>query len=125
MTIPTDSDFIEAMEKAVALRGEDYIYPKNLPGWQDCTGSCVYSLKDGTPACIVGVALSLIDPDLVPAYGWNDNFSSSAVEVLEELNASGKTDFSEAVMNAAMWAQQDQDRGLPWGESLHTFYSLV
>lgn len=119
MTINID-DVTAAMERAVALKGADYVYP-------DADG-CRYSWNDGTPACIVGhVAADL----------WPDKFKEVAdYERVEE--ASGSVDGAfvfglgedragggvlsiqpdRVVRNALQRAQNTQDNGFTWGEAL-------
>ena len=121
MTQFTDEDFVTAIHKVVAERGEDFTYPDakcdpitsrrvDDDWWRD--GACVYSHPDGTSACIVGAALYELDPALVPPY---DSNGQSASDVLEPLG------FSDAVQRAADEAQTHQDDGVSWGHALYEF----
>ncbi|WNM66241.1 hypothetical protein SEA_DEJAVU_109 [Microbacterium Phage DejaVu] len=121
----TDEQFIKAMREAVAERGEDYVYPKAEEkmnedlgykvtvndDYHGLNGVCQYQTPDGTPACIVGLALSKIDPILVPRHGD----ATGAHEVLRKLGASYE------VRKAASEAQQAQDQGATWGRALEEF----
>lgn len=125
MTEYTDQQFIDAIRKAVEIRGEDYVYPSKEehpeywgnPYFDNTAIShnlvCRYQLDDGTPACIVGLALSLIDPGLVPA----SNITSAAAKVLRTKG------FSKSIQSSADAAQCVQDGGGDWGEALKSFTS--
>lgn len=119
----TDEQFMAAIRKAVGIRGEDYVYPSKeehpeywLNTYLDNTDSsdnlsCRYRLKDGTPACIVGLALHEIDPALVPASSQVANASI----ILRDIG------FSPEVRRPARAAQSAQDGGASWGEALRVF----
>lgn len=112
-TTITVERFTDAMRQAVAERGEDYVYPHFPRGgeadaYHDEHGTCQYRTWDGVPACIVGVALSKIDLDLVPLWGSN----KSAGEILEKFG------LPKAVRRAADNAQGEQDGEATWGEAL-------
>lgn len=109
-----DQRFIEAMEAAVAQRGEDFVYPRDThkdddEWWSD--GACVYSKPDGTPACIIGLALTLAG-ETPPPYTFG---AIGADAVLDNRG------YGPAVQNAAANAQVAQDKGLTWGEALKDF----
>lgn len=106
MTRFTEAEFTAAMEAAVAERGKDWVYPRT---WY-YEGVCSYSLEDGTPACLIGVALSKLDPGLVPDFGER----ASAEIVLEDL-------VPEPVAIAAREAQVHQDNGHIWGSALQVY----
>ena len=123
----TDADvaFIEGMKAAVEERGEDWKYPspeaEDADQWYNqpeaySTPACQYSKPDGTPACIVGLALSKAGLT-VPKYG--DTYGA------EELNYSADSDdrpfLAPPVLRAAADAQNEQDKGRTWGEAYRTF----
>lgn len=114
--------FTAAMEKAVEMRGADYVYPQDRPGWMT-TGSrvsCVYSTPEGAPACIVGQALSLIDPELVPSYqDSHDGCDMDAMSVLTRLL--GVSYETPHWVYAAYLAQILQDQGGTWGAALDKY----
>ena len=113
MTTITRENFTAALERAVAERGEDFVYPE---AWMTSANACQYSLRDGTPACIIGLALSYIDPELVP-----DSFYFGAVDgVLEDLGVE-----DGALIIAARAAQIRQDRGYTWGRSLDAYKAVL
>lgn len=98
----TEQEMIAALEKAVEERGDKYIYPDKL---KTHDGFCRYRLDDGTPGCIVGLAMSYLSPQTN----------------LEE----GKSVFytlAQVADDYAIWvasrAQRKQDRGHTWGEAL-------
>jgi hypothetical protein len=124
MTDVTRENFAEAMRKAVELRGEDYTYPEAIPydgsdpsknrsdDFHAERGECLYTDARGNPACIIGQALYLIDPALVPGNG----VVAGASEVLGNL---GNDDFGLAV--ACDRAQEIQDNDGTWGKALSEF----
>jgi hypothetical protein len=107
-TTVTRENFTAAMEQAVKDRGEDFVYPDE---WNGAGGTCRYQLEDGTPACIVGYALHLIDPALVPG---PENYSSADALLV---NLGAPVD----VANAARTAQFAQDFNQTWGEALQDY----
>lgn len=108
----TDRKFIQGMRDAVAERGEDFVYPTpdEDPAWYD-GGACVYALEDGTPACIVGLAIAKSGIGQVPERGA----ASEASIVLVRMGVSTE------VRDSADRAQSAQDQGDPWGEVLARF----
>lgn len=120
MTNVTDEEFTEALRAAVEERGEDYSYPEgiyegqfDIPRDDDYHngGLCVYQTPDGTPACIIGLALYKIDPELVPDY----DLVMSAQKALEDIGVSDRVRF------AAGRAQGVQDGGDTWGHALREY----
>ena len=121
--IITKEVFTAAMEEAVKLRGKDYTYPSiaqvasdpRLAGWRNKGDDmCKYQVS-GEPACLIGLALYLIDPDLVPG----EDVYGGADVVLDKLGA------SEDVALAASYAQDFQDEGYTWGEALTQYKSAL
>lgn len=136
----TDDDrkFIDAMDAAVAERGEDWVYP--LPardpdaiagvvadGWHvPNTTTCVYMTDEGDPACLIGLALYKINPDLVPNYDASSSeYDMDAFSVLARLSEAGDLKLSERTMSAAYAAQRLQDDGAPWGQAIAKFDEAV
>lgn len=115
----TRENFTAAMRAAVAERGEDFIYPAEgselaEQGWRSGEwGTCVYALPDGSPACLIGLALYKIDPALVEGLEGED---ASAFRLLHRL---GVEDGGTA--RAARKAQRAQDWGETWGNALKIY----
>lgn len=116
--VTKNEQFIQAMRDAVAERGKNYVYPEAVPNgvnyfkrddYHNPGGVCMYSTPDGTPACIIGLALDKMG-EPVPEYG---NMVGADC-VLEYL-------VSPYVCNAARQAQLIQDKGGTWGEALAVF----
>lgn len=112
----TDSQFIAALKEAVAERGEDYVYPEvERTGFADdyhnANGTCQYQTPDGELACLIGLAVSKLDPEAVPAYGDARNASDILVPM----------GISKAVRHAAADAQETQDDGGTWGQAAEQF----
>lgn len=112
--------FTEALEAAVAERGEDWTYPKyqEVPGscldteWHYVGGACRYVTRTANePACIIGLALTKMGftPRQLDA-------RASAGSMMEVLDV-GTTDERDA----AYTAQRKQDTGGTWGEALTTY----
>ena len=131
MTEITRENFLAAMRKAVEKRGEDYVYPslEEDPSLRGNAGECLYS-KDGQPQCIIGMALYLIDPALMPtnvdkdelALNWagdEHRYPHLDMDAHPVLRRRGVTD--RGLLDAAAAAQSLQDSGHRWGEALEVF----
>jgi len=106
----TEEQFTAAMHQAVALKGSEYRYPKNTEGYRSPGGACLYrNSVTGEPACLIGVALSLINPDYVPRH------SNTGAHVLLSRAV------PRNVASAARAAQTYQDQGMPWGAALAAY----
>lgn len=115
MTFPYSSEqFVEAMRKAVAERGGDFVYPAEWRLVGEPEGICSYTV-DGAPACIVGAALYHMTGKVY------DGPNQSADEVLRSYY--GITD--EAVTVAAAHAQEAQDANKTWAEALAEFEEVL
>ena len=116
-TIINDEAFIQAMKDAVAERGEDFTYPDE---WRvtdsGFDNACVYTLEDGTPACIIGLAIYKMLG--TPYTGYN----AGAYGVLGDLYG-GR--ISIRLRDAAQSAQALQDKGASWGRVLEQFLKAV
>lgn len=136
MTIITIENFTAALEKAVADRGEDYIYPEKTenPAYGNSKvydqyladdyhvkgGQCVYSTPNGEPACLIGVALHNLGLQ-VPEYG----FVGGASEVLLNEPYELEEGITYLIADAADAAQGRQDNGETWGVALQTFKEAI
>lgn len=67
-------DVLDALRKAVELRGADFVYP---------TQDCQY-LVDGAPSCIAAVAMSVLDPDLLRQEAVERNDTAETLEGFTE-----------------------------------------
>ena len=119
----TRENFTAAMRAAVAERGEDWVYPAEgselaEQGWR--TGdyeSCVYVLPDGSPACLIGLALYKIDPGLLVNLESQYDIASKVM---------GRAGVQDGTLRlAAGMAQNAQDRGVPWGEALSEYERVL
>lgn len=86
-----------ALERAVAERGENYVYTR--PGQ-----TCLYRHEGDVPGCLVGLAMSYLRPDV----RLEEEEAFFALRGHAEENA----------ISLANWAQSYQDGGLSWGRSL-------
>lgn len=96
-----------ALECAVAERGEGFVYPEEWKRKElgDIGSSCQYRLEDGTPGCIVGMAMSYLRPDVVlPEFTGSERALDGLVDDLAD--------------HLAAEAQRHQDMGATWGEAL-------
>lgn len=111
----TRENFTAAMRAAVAERGEDFVYPAQgselaEQGWRSEGGTCVYVLPDGSPACLIGLALYKIDPGLLTHVEFQYD------DAISVMSRAGVRD--ELLRHAAAMAQEEQDGGAPWGDAL-------
>ena len=118
----TRENFTAAMRAAVAERGEDFVYPAEgselaEQGWRSEERTCVYTLPDGTPACLIGLALYKIDPGLLTHVKLQ---SDNARRVM---NRAGVQD--EVLLLSAGMAQIEQDVGVPWGGALSEYERVL
>ena len=108
----TDEDFIAAMRKAVAERGEDFVYPDEWREASEDRESCMYVHK-GKPACLIGLAVYIATGKLVP-----DDLEGSTAGFVVRSCVPG---VSDVVGRAAFKAQAAQDVGETWGQALKEF----
>lgn len=103
----TYESFLGALGKAVADRGEDYIYRNS--------GVCEYIEEDGSVGCIVGYALTELGytPENTPLMAHGTG--KSATSVLESLGV------DNLVVDAARHAQMLQDSRRSWGAALRAY----
>ena len=120
--------FTKAMREAVAERGESWTYPSLSDAgdskWRNSFGNCVYAFPDGSPACLIGLALYKIDPtiDLVGTEKKieTEHNDTSVMVLLKELGVQDSTLF-----NAASSAQNRQDLGMSWGVALEAYETSI
>lgn len=109
-TFEENKAFVSALVEAVKERGEGYVYKYR---------QCVYYL-DGSPACLIGVALDRVGHDeqeiigLQPLTAVEAN-AASAVSVMKNLG------YAEIICVAASEAQDIQDDRGTWGQALEQF----
>ena len=115
----TRENFTAAMRAAVAERGEDWVYPAEgselaEQGWRSEEGQeCVYVLPDGSPACLIGLALYKIDPALVEGL---EGDVATALRLFQRLGVE-----DGRLYGAAQDAQDAQDSGVTWGNALKIY----
>lgn len=112
MNTITRESFSEAMKKAVAERGEDYVYGRSEEGlW-----GCWYTLDGVTGDCLIGKALEILGVDM-------ELLRDNQQAVGPVLSSLGVTDGK--LMGAARLAQMEQDLGETWGESYRVFENTL
>ena len=120
--------FTKAMREAVAERGESWTYPSLSDAgdskWRNSFGNCVYAFPDGSPACLIGLALYKIDPtiDLVGAENRiaTEHDDTSVMALFKELGVEDRV-----LYNAAASAQRRQDRGQSWGSAPEAYETSI
>lgn len=130
----TYQDVLDAARKVVAEKGADYVYPRNMGGAGYGQGvpkgkGPVYA-EGEIPSCLVGHVIYALDPEAFANLAAVEaELGTVSAEDLtlgvcydaEEDDEYGylPSDFwdveAEALMNTA---QNYQDRGKPWGDSL-------
>lgn len=113
-----------AMEKAVAERGEDWVYPKYEDGWDHMGGCRYFHAETHDPACIVGFVIN--------EHGWTEDEATAAFlyrsDGVEGLRARALLDglsAPPAVVHALSAAQAEQDECEPWGKALSQYRSSI
>lgn len=128
MSVFSKENVIAALERAVALKGADYVYDAGNAS----TGECAYTTPDGKPSCIVGYVIADLQPELLPVFGAAERWESETNE------DSGETEFypadvfaissaanyvpewkpEDGVVSILLTAQTRQDAGQSWGDAL-------
>jgi hypothetical protein len=127
MTTPNIQKYVtDLMEGAVALKGEDYVYPKRAEsedeiGW----GGCDY-VRDGQPSCIVGHVLVAAGVPVEQLAAHEGNSAWTVVPALKPEWGGVDDDShyypeSSPIARALDKAQSLQDAGSTWGEALEAF----
>lgn len=108
MTEPliTRERFTAAMERAVALKGEDYVY--EMPGGGD---TCLYRYED-KPSCIIGHVLEDLGVPYSP--DWERTTSNYVLKTMLGIE-------DETLCSASVYAQGEQDNGGTWGQALSDY----
>lgn len=120
----------EALEQAVAIKGEDFAFDS----FESSSLGCLYANSDGSPCCIVGTALHLLDiplPD--PASEENSyvfspyaNFASTYTnKFLNRILLEQGYEFDERASELFRLAQVEQDEGMTWGKALRLALAKV
>lgn len=108
MTTITGKQALEALRKAVELRGADFIYPEE---WRtESHGQCRY-VHEGQPACIVGVALDTLGVNLI----GRANASADALLINPSWS---DVDVTLEATRIFYRAQVTQDNRQTWGAAL-------
>lgn len=132
----TSKKMLALLEQAVETRGVNYVYPKNNGA------RCVYVRntkkqinaptdefiqEDGDPACLIGLVLHLLDPDLLKNMTNDASINMSARDMLgggedqkrRRYGSQGvQYAFSSKAIRMAQAAQTAQDSLETWGTSL-------
>lgn len=127
---------IALMQKAIDQRGRDWLFPtdaspmgcfylvtprvwadveNNIPEDSDMEAE-LHGLNEGDPACLVGVALSLLHNDTINR-AMEDHVYDNIGALSCVLTASGIT-FTPKALHVLETAQSAQDTGSTWGEAL-------
>jgi hypothetical protein len=117
------------LTRAVAQRGEDYVYPASVGGastschyrWDqwDIDHEYVTADKKGAPACIAGQIMDYIGilDDIVGTYP-DGTFSHANGEDINSLAFNYDLDITPLALAVLYEAQATQDAGLTWGVAL-------
>lgn len=122
MTILTKDAVSEALHKAVAEKGEDYVYPRANEG---CRYADPYNPE--VPSCIVGHVVAALDPETFKRIGQREEeneMSFSATYLLDD-GPFGLDPEDDSVVAALQVAQSLQDLGLPWGYAQEGFDRVI
>lgn len=117
----SDEEVMAALRKAVELKGSDYVYPKS----EKVEGVCQYATSEGTPSCIVGHVVHILDPKAfeqlshVEGVQGTDSASSLAWRPFDDGMAYLPEGFwSGRAGDFLQDAQTLQDGGGTWGDAL-------
>lgn len=107
----TVDELMPALERAVALKGEEFVYQG---------ANCRY-FRSGEPSCIIGHVIADIRPS------WVDDFAEADSSYEDsQVEAPGLRDrFTPEALVAARAAQRLQDCRNPWGEALEQAYMAI
>jgi hypothetical protein len=115
---------VDLLQTAVAKRGADYIYPKELLSVEnEIPTECVYYDPAGQPSCMVGEVLYAmgvildIDDECI-SHGANGNG-------LSELIDEDYIHVDTPTLELLQMAQVKQDHGMPWGEALNVALAVI
>lgn len=141
MTTFTPSAVSEALDRIVAEKGEEYVYP-------GASANCVYS-QNRAPSCIVGHVVAALDPDYFSKVADYEEHTGESFGASELFDAGVPDDIQEyidatddyygdyvnwvtpddaddqRVRDALSVAQRAQDGGLTWGEAKGYFHRVM
>lgn len=122
----TKEQALEALRKAVKLKGEDYVYPEE----EKFMSSCRYATDEGKPSCIVGHVVNILDPEAFAHLAAVE--AEQGTTAAEDLTHSG---YDDSYLPVDFWdrdtarvlgiAQAQQDIGSKWGDALGTAEDAV
>jgi len=106
----TYDDAVALLDRAVAEKGADYVYPEEekREGGEFGSMMCQYRTDSGGPSCIIGFVGNYL--------GVLDQFTEAKPGV-ENLKNAGY-DFDNRTYALLDESQSDQDWGITWGESV-------
>lgn len=102
----------ELLKRAVAEKGEDYVYQPETVGTYN--RRCRYFGPEGAPSCIVGHVLAYMGVSIDPE-SYENRVGVWTLGQEELLRADA------AAIEALSVAQDVQDMGGPWGSALREF----
>lgn len=120
MTEPrfTTEQAMDALRKAVELKGADYVYPDSEKNSGNSDGTCMYSHK-GQPSCIVGHVINILDPEVFAGLVLKEGmYGPQGVQELDDEGYIPADFWSEDTSLVMSAAQGIQDNRLPWGDAL-------
>lgn len=115
------------LKKAVAKKGEDYVYPKGRFG--NFGPSCVYAYwteeNEVAPSCLVGHALIDFMPELTYDIVFSENKATEGLYaqgsirgIASQMQADGVLKITPEALAYLARAQHRQDESYTWGASL-------
>lgn len=106
-TTPVDVEqVLELLDRAVAERGEDFIYDATFDARLHGGRSCFYRLPNGRPGCIAGLVVSYVAPGTLPYLA--EGVSINGQDALTDF-------FTSTALAVLRAAQRAQDKGARWG----------
>lgn len=113
----TYEDVLLSLKNIVHAMGEEYVDPSSRDR------SCVYYEGNGEPSCLVGHFL--YEQELVMAHDSDKYEDQSAETVVRSLEALDVASFDARSIELLQRAQENQDYGYSWGESLSSAIDAV
>lgn len=112
----TQDAVTEALEKIIAEKGGDYLYPPAQAGT-----TCTYVEQDGTPSCIVGHIIAALDPEGFQAIREEEEATGGSTDVATALREWAEADIDTELIRALQEAQNKQDAAGTWGEAFDVY----
>jgi hypothetical protein len=104
----TYDEAVALLLRAVAEKGEDYVYPDSEREGGESYNMCQYAY-DGRPSCIVGYVLAASGYDI----------STLSNKGIDSLIDSGKVKVEDEETESLLFRTQNmQDRRTPWGAAV-------